>query len=105
MSEPTTREIRTILEWIDYRIAFYKKVEELFNPKAIPELWAEENEMLKNIRPFIEQHKPNKADIFVAHIENHIKGFRWSREIVCSICGKSLDEIIKEEAGVEVSDE
>jgi len=42
----------------------------------------------------------NKANVFVKHIEKHIKemGIKsHSGKVVCKICGKDIDQIYEEE--------
>jgi len=34
-----------------------------------------------------------KAEVFVKHIENHLKKENPEWEVICKICGKTIDEI------------
>jgi len=38
----------------------------------------------------------NKATVFVEHIEKHLKELGL-KDVVCKICGKTIDEIYEEE--------
>jgi hypothetical protein len=44
----------------------------------------------------IKYPKSNKNDIFVKHIENHLKEMGLEK-VVCKICGKDIDTIYKEQ--------
>ena len=37
----------------------------------------------------------SKAEIFVNHVKNHLEG--KDQQVMCKICNKTLDEIVKEE--------
>lgn len=45
--------------------------------------------------------KTNKNDVFVKHIENHLKEMTTKqyghRKVMCNICNKTIDEIYKDE--------
>ena len=38
-----------------------------------------------------------RSSVFVKHIENHLKP-QYGEEVVCKICGKTIDEIFEQEA-------
>ena len=39
---------------------------------------------------------PSKNDIFVNHIENHLKEMNVDDKVMCKICGKDIDMICQE---------
>ena len=39
-----------------------------------------------------------KAIAFVMHIENHLKEMKIDGQVMCKLCGKTIDEIYEEEA-------
>ena len=47
-------------------------------------------------RYVLQNFQPNKEEIFVRHIENHLKEMGIEGKIVCKICGKDIDEIYQE---------
>jgi len=38
----------------------------------------------------------SKAELFVEHIENHLKELKIKGKVQCKICGKTIDEIFDE---------
>ena len=39
------------------------------------------------------ENQPSKEEIFVRHIENHLKEMGIKGKVMCKICGKDIDEI------------
>ena len=39
-----------------------------------------------------------RPSVFVKHIENHLREHKINGQVLCKICGKTIDEIYKEEA-------
>ena len=37
-----------------------------------------------------------KNDVFVKHIENHLKAYPGAK-VICKICGRTIDQIYQEE--------
>lgn len=45
-------------------------------------------------KDFLLKEKPDKANVFVKHIQNHLKE---GQVVICKICNKDIDTIYKEE--------
>lgn len=57
-------------------------------------------EELKSLIQQLKEKKMDKANVFVKHIEDHIKEMgieSHGGKVVCKICGKDIDTIFKEE--------
>ena len=39
----------------------------------------------------------NRAEVFVQHIEEHLRDLKIKGKVLCKICGKDIDQIFEDE--------